>query len=77
MGGPNIIPSVLISEWKTEAEGNQEDGSLRKTWPNNAGFDDRRSGPRPQKCVWPLEVEKGKEKDSPQSLQKKCSPTDA
>lgn len=44
---------------------NQRDGSLRRTQPNIAGFEDGGRGPGTKECKWTLEVVKGEERDLP------------
>ena len=43
---------------------NQRDGSIRRTQPAVAGFEEGGKGPQAKECGWPLETGKGKEMDS-------------
>lgn len=43
--------------------GNQRGSSVRKTWPDIAGFEDGERGPWTKECWWLLQAGKGKEMD--------------
>lgn len=44
LGGPNLIPRVLTNGRGKRERKNQKDGSMRRTQPDKAGFENRGVG---------------------------------
>lgn len=64
----NLITGVLKNRATSLAAANQRGGRMRKTPPTSAGCEDEMGLPT-KDCAWPLETEKCKKMDFPQSIQ--------
>lgn len=56
LGGPNVMPSILISRRGTQTTGKQRERSMRGTWMYVASFEDGRIGLEAKGCRWPLKA---------------------
>lgn len=50
LGGPDVVTKVLISRRGRQKRENLEDGSTRKTYFNDAGFENGGMGPLAKEC---------------------------